>query len=127
VVDIVKDRSALDKICAVLEHQHRDAYERIVSSNEVRLAEYKNVFVFQTVSAGCSSSQRLCEHKEKAKCQSISQSISAGLAFDRSRGLVGSLFVMRAAAATHRKFLLIWKFSSLHSSLWPLGHKSNCF
>jgi hypothetical protein len=52
VVDIVKDRSALDKICAVLEHQHRDAYERIVSSNEVRLAEYKNVFVFQTVSAG---------------------------------------------------------------------------
>ena len=42
VVDLIKDRSALDKICALVEHRYGDMYKRIVTSNDVGFLEDKN-------------------------------------------------------------------------------------
>src|SRR5215216_4419504 len=46
-IDLIKDRVALDKICPVIEHQHRDAHKRVMASNYVRLFENEKLLQFK--------------------------------------------------------------------------------
>ena len=47
MVDLIKDRSTLDKVFAVVEHQYGNTYKRIVASNGVGFPEDKNALRVQ--------------------------------------------------------------------------------
>jgi hypothetical protein len=46
-IDLVENGSALEKVAAIIEHQHRDTYERIVSPNHGRVLEYEDLIEFK--------------------------------------------------------------------------------